>query len=88
MRVLNQTTRGSACTRVLTREIGACDTCIARVSHAFTVELATGLYRTSLLESVVTFKAVSIQYNKCTICDRICEKGSYTRIQIFNFKEM
>ena len=21
------------------------------------------------------------------ICDRICEKGSYTRIQFFNFKE-
>ena len=39
MRMLN------ACTRVLTREIGACDTRIRGVSHVFTVELVAGLYR-------------------------------------------
>ena len=38
MRVLNQTTR------VLTREIGAYDTRIRRVSHAFTA----GLYHTTV----------------------------------------
>ena len=43
MRVLNQTAR------ILTREIGACDTRIRRVSHVFTVELATGLYHTTVL---------------------------------------
>ena len=34
---------------------------------------------------------VSVYYDVQTvcecICDRICEKGSYTRIQFFNFKE-
>ena len=46
MRALNQTAHGGrACTRVLTHEIGACDTHIRRVSHAFTIEVAAGLYR-------------------------------------------
>ena len=44
--VKSNCTRGSACTRVLMREIGACDTHVRRVSHAFTVELVAGLYRT------------------------------------------
>ena len=36
-------TLGHTCTRVLTCEIGACDTCVRHMLHTFTIELVAGL---------------------------------------------
>ena len=55
-RVKSNCTRGRTCTCVLTREIGACDTRIRRMSHAFTVELVAGLYRKLIMTTVVEIR--------------------------------
>ena len=59
MRVLNQTAR------VLTREIGVCDTRIRRVSHAFTVKLVAGLNRSYMqfYLSLVSCRAETNSHN-------------------------
>ena len=58
--VKSNCTNGRACTHVLMCDFGACDTCIRRVSDAFSVELVAGLYHiTYSLDIRTTFYASS-----------------------------